>query len=319
MESEKENPLVSVCMVTYNHEKYISQALDSILKQKVDFKYEIVVGDDGSADNTRKILLDYYEKYPGYIRLLLQKKNVGIGQNVFDTLFACKGKYIAVLDGDDFWKDEYKLKKQIEFLEKHQETGMVHSRADIVNETGELLFVSDIKQPSGDVFDHLLFRSSFILTCTICFRRNLIDSLLEKMKINNTKYLLIDYYIWLYVALNSEIQFFEDILSASRSHQSGITKSGDDFYKHRIPYILIDVINERFLISHTKKISFKKKLKYGMVYSDAILSSGMNTRDKIRFSVFFVKRFYLMPAIFLSFLIKLLLYTKRIIQFKAAF
>ena len=109
--------LVSIGVVTYNQEKYIKQCIDSILAQKVNFKYELIIGEDCSPDNTRQILLEYKEKYPDIIKLILHDKNVGSGQNGNIVRATAVGKYYAGIEGDDFWIDENKLQKQFDFLE----------------------------------------------------------------------------------------------------------------------------------------------------------------------------------------------------------
>ena len=114
-------PLVSVAMIAYNVEPYISEAIESVLIQKTDFPFELVIGEDCSTDNTRNIVLDYQQKYPDKIRVLIREKNLGLTPNSVDTQNHCKGKYIALLDGDDYWTDEHKLHKQIDFLDNHSE------------------------------------------------------------------------------------------------------------------------------------------------------------------------------------------------------
>ena len=118
--AEKE-PMVSVALVTYKHEAYIREALDSILMQQVDFSYEIVVGDDCSPDGTQDILREYAGRYPGRFLLLLREKNLGATANSYDIKCHCKGRYIAQLEGDDFWTDPHKLQRQVDFLEAHPE------------------------------------------------------------------------------------------------------------------------------------------------------------------------------------------------------
>lgn len=116
---------VSVLIVTYNHESYIAQALNSVLMQVVNFDYEIVIGEDCSTDKTRNILLEYKEKHPDKIKLILHKKNVGMRVNGKIALDACAGEYIAILDGDDYWTDKRKLMLQMEFLEKNANVDIV--------------------------------------------------------------------------------------------------------------------------------------------------------------------------------------------------
>lgn len=125
---------VSVIVITYNHEKYIRHALDSILMQKTDFKYEILIGDDASIDSTPKILEEYREKYPDRIKLTLRKKNVGSTKNSYELYMQAKGEYISTLEGDDFWTNENKLQIQSDFLDKHAEYIGCSCDIDVVDE-----------------------------------------------------------------------------------------------------------------------------------------------------------------------------------------
>lgn len=111
------NPLLSVIIISYNQEKYIRDAINSVLMQKVNFKYELILADDCSTDNTKKILEEYKEKYSDIIKIATRKKNMGATNNVLDAGRKCKGKYITVLEGDDYWCDENKLQIQVDFLE----------------------------------------------------------------------------------------------------------------------------------------------------------------------------------------------------------
>ena len=112
-------PLLSVCLITYNQAKYVREAIDSIITQQVDFEWEVVIADDYSTDGTREILLEYQKKYPHLIKLILQKKNVGAERNWLDLVGYPESKYIAYLEGDDYWSDPLKLQVQVDFLEKH--------------------------------------------------------------------------------------------------------------------------------------------------------------------------------------------------------
>jgi len=112
---------VSVPMMTYFHEKYISQAIDSVLSQITTFSYEIVISDDCSTDRTREILLQYKNRYPDIIKLNFNETNMGISMNNYLTRSLCKGRYIIPLSGDDYWIDNTKLQKQVEFMDSHPE------------------------------------------------------------------------------------------------------------------------------------------------------------------------------------------------------
>lgn len=131
-------PKLSVILITYNHAKYVRKALDGILMQKTDFDYEIVVGDDCSADGTQDILREYSMKNPGKFRLLLREKNLGRPTlNVYLTSMEAEGEYLAYLEGDDYWNDDTKLQKQVDFLDTHPDyMGTTHSFC-IIDENGD--------------------------------------------------------------------------------------------------------------------------------------------------------------------------------------
>ena len=112
---------VSVCVFTYNYENYLALALESILKQKCNFPIEIVIGDDLSTDNTRKISEQYFSRYPDIIRLSFNETNIGGTHNWVKTISICKGKYIALLDGDDYFTDVNKLQNQFDCLENNDD------------------------------------------------------------------------------------------------------------------------------------------------------------------------------------------------------
>ncbi len=126
---------VSVLMTAFNHEQYISKAIDSVLAQQVDFRYEIVIGDDASTDRTPDIISEYAEKYPDIIRFVKRSENIGATRNSYELNLMCRGDYIAPLEADDFWIDSRKLQKQKDFLDAHPEhfgcsTGLIYIDKD---------------------------------------------------------------------------------------------------------------------------------------------------------------------------------------------
>jgi len=140
-----EKTRLSVRIITYNHERYIAQALDSVLMQKTEFPFDICLGEDDSSDDTREICKRYAQKYPEKIRLFLRSRNDVIyingrpsGRfNFLETLGACKGEFIAFLDGDDYWTDPKKLQKQADYLDAHPEcVGCFHWTL-LSHETGD--------------------------------------------------------------------------------------------------------------------------------------------------------------------------------------
>lgn len=169
---------VSVCMITYNHEKYIKQAIESILMQKVNFDYEIVIGEDASTDYTRNVILEFKNKFPKKIKLLLHDNNLGMLSNFINTIQSCSGKFIAILEGDDYWTDENKLQKQLDFLETNPGYVLCHHDATFLDETGTgktgeriMKFDEEFDSDTEDLL--ILNRAS---TLTVMFRNNLIKT-----------------------------------------------------------------------------------------------------------------------------------------------
>lgn len=126
-----QTPKLSVVVLAYNHEKFLRQALDSVLMQEVDFDYEVIVGEDCSPDGTRSIVQAYEQQYPDRLRPIYQPHNVGMGTNFRHCLEACRGEYIALLEGDDYWTDPRKLHKQVAWLEANPDFSLCfHPVAD---------------------------------------------------------------------------------------------------------------------------------------------------------------------------------------------
>jgi glycosyltransferase involved in cell wall biosynthesis len=122
---------VSVCCITYNHEQYLAQAIESVLAQKFDGLVEMVIGEDCSTDNTRALALSYQERYPQQVKVLTPAKNLGVMENLTATLAACDGDYIAILDGDDYWTDTSKLARQVAALVANPDCVMCFHDAEI--------------------------------------------------------------------------------------------------------------------------------------------------------------------------------------------
>ena len=127
---------VSVLMLTYNHEKYIAQAVEGVMMQKVDFDFELIIGDDCSTDKTTKIIQGYKNKFPDIIKPILRTENIGAGNNYVDINKKAKGKYIAHCEGDDYWTDPNKLQKQVDFLEANPEYVLCSHNGTILDEIG---------------------------------------------------------------------------------------------------------------------------------------------------------------------------------------
>lgn len=151
---------VACCVVTYNQEHYISQALDSILVQQTDFPVDIIVGNDCSTDNTAAILTNYAAQYDNIV-VLNATENGGIVRNtvnVFRYIFEHEEyKYVAMLDGDDWWCDNQKLQLQVEYMEKHPDYSMVYTRGGTYSQSANRFHHSQNgDRPHGNLFSTLI-------------------------------------------------------------------------------------------------------------------------------------------------------------------
>ena len=122
---------VSVILLVYNHEKYLARALDNILSQKTDFRFEVIIGDDASTDGSAAIIKDYELKHPGVIVPVLRETNIGASRNYADLFRRCSGKYITCTEGDDYWCNDDKLKTQVDYLEQNAGLFSVSHRVEV--------------------------------------------------------------------------------------------------------------------------------------------------------------------------------------------
>jgi len=173
------SPMVSVAMITYNHEKFIAQAVDSVLMQETVFGVELVIGEDCSADSTRAIVEGYERRFPDRIRLFVSEKNVGAQRNAARVFAACRGKYVACLEGDDYWTDPHKLQRQVDFLEANPDFVMCCHDVEMTFE-GEVdrnnPYCRDFPQIS--TFD-VIWTKHFIPTPSLVYRNHTIEPLPE--------------------------------------------------------------------------------------------------------------------------------------------
>jgi glycosyltransferase involved in cell wall biosynthesis len=244
-------------MITYNHEKYISQAIESVLTQKTNFQIELVIGEDCSTDNTATIIKKYVDRYPETIKARFNSTNLGMMTNVIKTLKECKGKYIAMLEGDDYWTDPFKLQKQVNFLEKNPQYILTGHDAKVINEEGKLL--KKTKLPDyfkKDASSADLKKGFWILTLTMCFR-NVVDRLpLNQFKVLNADTVLISL-----LGKYGKGKFIKEIEPAAyRVHSDGIwsglnptKKAEENFHTYKSLKDYYHQINEQKIRNYFNK------------------------------------------------------------------
>lgn len=168
--TDGEPPLVSVCLLTYNHQRWIEEAIESVLKQETGFPCEFIIAEDCSNDQTREIVLRYAEKFP--IRLILQEKNKGAMRNLKDLMDAPAGKYVAYIEGDDSWLDPLKLEKQAKLLEQNDDIALCYSNAKMFDteNPASVIFFQEGKKPPAIRDRYHAVVSCPAPSCTLFFR-----------------------------------------------------------------------------------------------------------------------------------------------------
>lgn len=178
MEDPQNEILVSICCTAYNHEKYIEQALEGFVMQQCNFKFEILVSDDASTDNTASIIKRYESNYPYLFQVFYLNENQYSKGNkpLFNILFpATKGKYIALCEGDDYWTDPLKLQKQVDFLEENEEYSMCFTNRSVLDENNILKSFAPLERD----YNVVNVLEGFVAhTLTIMFRNT--DAIVKK-------------------------------------------------------------------------------------------------------------------------------------------
>ncbi len=211
-------PLVSVRLVTYNHEKYIAQCLESILMQRTHFPFEVIVGEDCSTDRTREIVLAYAERHPDKMRVLPAEANLGAMPNSYRVQQACRGKYHAMIEGDDYWIDPRKLQKQVDLMEANPDMTLCFHNVFVVNgdNSSARLYYTDAMP------DTLTFaETSRISTPVVSHlaRSDVLASLPEwRLKIWCG-----DVLFRLWCAHHGKVGYLNDVMAVYRRHSNGLT------------------------------------------------------------------------------------------------
>ena len=224
-------------MIAYNVERYIAQAIDSVLMQEVDFDYETVIGEDCSTDGTRAIVEEYAARYPDRVRPLLRPQNLGMNRNFLETLLAVRGEFVALLDGDDYWTSPRKLQRQIEFMETHPECSICFHNALVVYEDQSLpahpfhmadpayLISHYNPKPISTIAE--LAGGNFMQTCSVVYRNGLHGPLPDW-------YLSMPTFDWPLHLLNAEhgaIGYLDEVMSVYRVHQGSFWSTNMVHYR----------------------------------------------------------------------------------------
>lgn len=232
---------VSVCMIAYNHEAFISQALDSILAQQTRFPVEIVIGDDNSRDRTGEICLSYVAKFPDIIRYHRRNPNLGMMPNFIATLQQCRGEYIAICEGDDYWTDNNKLQLQADFLDANPGYSLCCHNHEVLTK-GELVKAGrDFKEATRTVPAEEYLVHPFFHTTSYFFRKAAMPSPFPAWYFD---VLAGDHFLVLFLAMKGQIGCLNKRMSVFRNHGSSVsfTRSALDIKENFVKHL--DLFNQ---------------------------------------------------------------------------
>jgi glycosyltransferase involved in cell wall biosynthesis len=270
-------PLVSVKMMTYNHEPYIGQAIESVILQQTNFPFELVIGEDCSTDGTREIVFDYQKKYPEIIRVITSDKNVGARKNNVRLAKACRGKYIAYCEGDDYWHNPEKLQIQVDYLEAHPECGLVHS--DVVWHNVESCKTiprhykeRKLSHDHENVLRSIIEFKYHVMTCTAVIRKCLLDEIHQTCRFEfSEKFLMGDIQTWIEIARRSKVKYIDETLATYNALPESAcrTKDIDKTFRFRINFAEIRMYYaDKYCGNDSKEIKkdIERHLNRGLLY-----------------------------------------------------
>lgn len=275
-------PMISVLMITYNHERFIEEAVNSVLSQQTDYSFELVIGEDHSPDSTGKKVDELAAAFPDIIKVVRGETNLGVATNFCKTFRACSGKYMAILDGDDFWTDPLKLQKQVSFMEANPEYGLVHGDVNHLFEDTGLLIpaynkTNAIEIPQGSIFQELIAPEHLIKTMTVCFRKELADNYFDFDLVMKRNWLLLDLPLWLDISSHSKVYYMDEVLATYRLLNESTSRSQSVDRKFKF-YMSVYEVFDHYTLKYTcdplvlakiDQYKFKTLFRFSLLYKDA--------------------------------------------------
>lgn len=234
---------VSVCMITYNHEKFIAQAVESVMMQQTDFDLELVVGEDCSTDGTRQVLAELREKYPDKIKLLLPESNLGMNRNFIQTLETCSGDYIALLEGDDYWTCSTKLAEQVAFLQANLQCVACFHNVEVIDHSvnaestrSRLAAVGVQEEPFFPVpprevlnLEDMVTRN-YIPTCSFMVRGGVARRVIQSLPNRFFLLKMADWPLFILFAQHGGIARIKGTMATYRLHDGGVWSGKSSLY-----------------------------------------------------------------------------------------
>jgi len=243
---------LSVSIITYNHQDYIEEAIVSVLNQQTDFDFEILVSDDCSTDNTLAVI-EKLAKESNKIKVLYREKNVGMVHNAINTISCCKGEYIALLEGDDFWVDELKLQKQVDFLDQNKDIAFCITNGYYVRNgiNVGLYYTESNTLPSIFTLDYMIKNNVFIHCNSKMFRKSVQPEIFPESIYKASSW---DWALSLMQAEKGNIAYLDFVSLAYRRHENA--QINRKYLKENLIHglALLNDINAHFNLKYNKML-----------------------------------------------------------------
>lgn len=272
---------VNVIMINYNQEKFIQEAIESVLMQECDYIVELIIADDCSIDNSKNIIKNIINNHPkgSIITFIEREKNLGMTTNFFETFKLCTGDYIALCDSDDFWRDKYKLQKQIEFLQNKKDFVVSFHDVTLFDENSQKInrnyIIEEVKRDYKSVE---LECGAFLMPVTMCFRNVVSEIPKEAYKVTNWDVFLISL-----LGEFGNAKFMMDIIPAGyRLHQNNISGTLTEVNKNYQRKVVFYYLFKFYYRIKKNNIAYNYFIKYNRAIKQLILHNLQN-KNRIEF------------------------------------
>ncbi len=291
-------PIVSVCMITYGHENYIREAIESVLMQKCNFEVELILANDCSNDQTNEVIQDILKTHQNrsWIKYHEHKKNIGMMPNFQFALEKCTGKYIALCDGDDYWTDELKLQKQVDFLDNNQEYVLCSHTTEEKNEVNNssVIFPQISQNTTKGIEDYII--ENLTATCSILFKSEFLNPI--PVWFRNIKFGDLALILMLFYRSNQKMMILKECMGVYRINNDSVHGSlkNDNAslikaYKMHLDFI--NTINKKlFLEQNHNQYVLKKRIN-----THSILANLYKNNSKVNYYIHLLRKHLLKSII----------------------
>lgn len=280
--------MLDIIMPTYNHEKYISQAIESVLMQECSFEYRLIIGEDCSTDRTLEICQRFADANPDRILLIKQASNSGMANNYKALFKASTAKYIAILEGDDYWTDKHKLQKQVQILESDPEAGLVHANYYSLYESGQQKkghLWDKIESLNGNVIGPTQTIRININPLTTCFRADLARDHVDFDFLIENQLLTVDIFLWAEVCRRASVVYMDEIVGVYRIHAAAITGNREISAIERFSntsLLMAEYLMDKYETPYAVKATYRSQNRLRLIYQYVLAKQPLKARGELK-------------------------------------